>query len=204
MALLILLAALQAGSASASVQSAQERVRTALNAWFKAEGPAREKAKEKARSAVSDLIDFDALAKSTLGKKWDELKPAERTRYTAALRGAMEANYLSKMRQGKGTDVDKVKSEVTGEEQKDDKTLVHTNVHSGEDTAAIDYVMEKRPRGWRAVDVITEGVSLADNYREQVHKIMAKKNFDAVVTALEKKRKALEAEEDQPRPPKAG
>jgi len=204
MAILILLAALQAGSASASVHAAQERVRSALNTWFKAEGPARAKAKEKARGAVSDLIDFDALAKSTLGKKWDELKPAERKRYTEALRGAMEANYLSKMRQGKSTDVEKVKSEVLGEDQKDGATLVHTKVHSGEDTAAIDYLMEKRPKGWRAVDVITEGVSLADNYREQVRKIMAKKNFDAVVTALEKKRKALEAEEDQTPPPKAG
>ncbi|HUJ27444.1 MAG TPA: ABC transporter substrate-binding protein [Myxococcales bacterium] len=202
MALLILLAALQAGSASASVQSAQERVRSALNTWFKSEGPARAKAKEKARAAVGDLIDFDALAKSTLGKKWDELKPADRKRYTDAMRGAMEANYLSKMRQGKSTDVDKVKSEVLGEEPKGDDRLVHTKVTSGEDTAAIDYVMRKQAKGWRAVDVITEGVSLADNYHEQVQKLMAKKSFDAVVTAFEKKRKALEAEEDQP--PKAG
>ena len=204
MILALLLAVAQAGSASAAVQKAQENVRTALDSWFKSEGPARAKAKEKARAAVASLIDFDALAKSTLGKKWDELKPAERKRYTEALRGAMEANYLAKMRQGKSTDVDKVKTEVLGEEQKEGKTLVHTKVHSGEDSAAIDYVMEKGPKGWRAEDVVTEGVSLADNYREQVRKIMAKKNFDAVVTALEKKRKALEAEEDQPRPPKAG
>lgn len=197
MALFILLAALQAGSASASVQSAQERVRGALNTWFKSEGAARAKAKEKARAAVGELIDFDALAKSTLGKKWEGLKPADRARYTKAMRGAMEANYLSKMRQGKSADVDKVHSEVLGEEPKGDDTLVHTKVASGADTAAVDYVMKKQARGWRAVDVITEGVSLADNYREQVQRLMAKKDFDAVVTAFERKRKALEAEEDK-------
>ncbi len=199
MIIAILLAALQAGSASAAVQNAQERVRKDLNAWFKAEGPARNKAKEQARAAVGDLIDFDALAKSTLGKKWDELSAKDRARYTAALRGAMEANYLARMRQGKSSDVEKVKSDVLSEEkQGDGRALVKTRVTSGQDTAAIDYVMEREKKGWRAVDVITEGVSLAETYRDQVSRIMAKKNFEAVVSALEKKRKQLEAEEDKP------
>ena len=194
MILAILLAALQAGSASSAVQTAQERVRKDLNAWFKAQGPARAKAKAQARSAVSELIDFDALAKATLGKKWDDLSAKDRARYTDSLRGAMEANYLSKMRQGKSADVDKVKSEVLSEAPQGDKTVVKTKVTSGEDTATIDYVMEKGKKGWRAVDVLTEGVSLADTYRDQVTRLMTKKNFEAVIAALDKKRKALEAE----------
>ena len=190
----ILLAVVQAGSASQAVEHAQERVRKDLNAWFKAEGPAKQKAREQARGAVGELIDFDALAKATLGKKWDGLPAKDRTRYIEALRGAMEANYLSKMRQGKTQDVDKVKSQVLGEEKQGERTLVKTKVTSGDDTASIDYVMEREKKGWAAVDVLTEGVSLADTYREQVTKLMARKNFEAVITALDKKRKALEAE----------
>ena len=194
----VLVAAVQAGSAASAVQTAQERVRKGLNSWFKAEGPARAKAREQARAAVGELIDFDALAKATLGKEWDKLKPADRKRFTEALRGAMEANYLAKMRQGNTSEVDKVKSEVLCEERQGEKVIVHTRVQSGQDSAAIDYLMEKRPKGWRAVDVITEGVSLADTYREQVAKLLPKKGFDGVVSALEKKRKALEAEEEKP------
>jgi phospholipid transport system substrate-binding protein len=197
-AIALIVAAAPAGSASAAVQSTQEKVRSALNVWFKSEGQARTRAREQARKTVSDLIDFDALARSTLGKKWDEIKPADRARYTSSLKGAMEANYLAKMRQGKSTDVDRIRSEVTGEEVQGDKTVVHTKVRSGEDTAAIDYVMEKRPKGWRAVDVITEGVSLAETYREQVAKILAKKSLNDVIAALDRKRKALEAEETKP------
>lgn len=198
MIIAILLAALQAGSASTAVQTAQERVRKDLNAWFKAQGPSRVKAKERARAAVGELIDFDALAKNTLGTRWDGLSTKDRARYSAALRGAMEANYLSKMRQGKTADVDQVKSEVLSEEKKGEQTLVKTRVTSGPDTAAIDYLMEREKKGWRAVDVLTEGVSLAETYHDQVSRLMARKNFDAVVSALEKKRKALEAEEDKP------
>ncbi|MCA1829000.1 MAG: ABC transporter substrate-binding protein [Myxococcales bacterium] len=194
MILALLLAVVQACSASAAVERAQERVRKDLNAWFKAEGPAKQKAREQARAAVGELIDFETLARSTLGRKWSDLSAKDRARYTEALRGAMEANYLSKMRQGKSQDVDKVKSQVVGEEKQGDRTLVKTKVVAGEDTAAIDYVMQRAPRGWRAVDVLTEGVSLAETYRDQVSRLMAKKNFEAVITALDKKRKALEAE----------
>ena len=198
LAIALIVAAVPPGSASAAVQRTQDKVRSALSTWFKSEGQARTRAREQARKAVSELIDFDALARSTLGKKWDEIKPADRSRYTAALKGAMEANYLAKMRQGKSTDVDRIRSEVTGEDVQGGKTVVHTKVNSGEDTAAIDYEMEKRPKGWRAVDVITEGVSLAETYREQVAKILAKKTLNDVIAALDRKRKALEAEETKP------
>jgi ABC-type transporter MlaC component len=197
-AIALVLAAAQPGSASAAVQGTQDKVRSALSTWFKSEGQARARAREQARKAVSELIDFDALARSTLGKKWDEVKAADRARYTAALKGAMEANYLAKMRQGKSTDVDRIRSEVTGEEAQGGNTVVHTKVRSGDDTAAIDYVMEKRAKAWRAVDVITEGVSLAETYREQVAKILTKKTLNDVIAALDRKRKALEAEETKP------
>ena len=197
-AIALIVAAVQPGSASATVQTTQEKVRSALNTWFKSEGAARTRAKEQARKIVGDLIDFEALAKATLGNKWGEIKPADRTRYTAALKGAMEANYLAKMRQGKTTDTERIKVDILGEEPQGNATLVRTKVQSGEDSAAIDYVMEKRSKGWRAVDVITEGVSLADTYREQVAKILAKKSLNDVIAALDKKRKALEAEQDKP------
>jgi ABC-type transporter MlaC component len=194
----LLLAVIQPGSAGAAVQKTTEQVRAAMDRYVKAEGPAKTKAREEARAAVGQLIDFETLAKSTLGKKWDELKPADRKRYVDALRGAMEANYLVKMGKAKKEDVAKVKTEIGAEEKQGERTLVKTTVKSGEDTASIDYLMEKAPKGWRAVDVFTEGVSLAETYREQVGKILAKKGIDAVISALEKKRKALESELDAP------
>jgi phospholipid transport system substrate-binding protein len=197
-AIALIVAAAQPGSASAAVQNTQEKVRASLDGWFKSQGPARTRARERARKAVGELIDFEALAKATLGKKWDEIKPADRSRYTAALKGAMEANYLAKMRQGKKTDVDKIRTEITGEEQQGSNTIVHTKIDSGGETAAIDYVMERRGKGWRAVDVITEGVSLAETYREQVAKILAKKSLNEVIAALDRKRKTLEADENKP------
>ena len=125
----------KAGSASAAVKAANGRVRAALDRYFKAPlGPAKEKARAEAREAVGALLDFQALAQATMGKHWAELKADQRVRYTNALRGAMEANYLSKMQQGQ-VDVSKVRNEILGESKQGDKTLVKTRVTSGKPSA---------------------------------------------------------------------
>jgi phospholipid transport system substrate-binding protein len=193
---LLLVAAPAAGTASASVQSAQDHLRAALDGWFKAQGSTRDAARSKARAAVSDLIDFDTFSKDTLGDQWDKLKPAERSRYTAALKGAMEANYLHKMRSGQSSDVAKVKSEVTSETKQGDRTLVKTHVKSGEDNIDIDYLMARGAKGWHAVDVLTDGVSTSDTYRELVAKQLPKNGIEGVISFFEKKKKSIEASED--------
>ena len=178
------------------MQKSNDKVRGALTALFKAAGPAKTRARAQARAAVADLIDFDALAKSTMGKHWEELKAPERAHYTAALKGAMEASYLAKMQESKGSGVDpaSVKNELLGEEPQEARVLVKSRVTSGADTAQVDYLMEKEPKGWRAVDIVTEGVSLAETYRDQVAKLLPKKGIAGLIAALEKKRKAFEAQ----------
>jgi ABC-type transporter MlaC component len=194
----MLVAAPAAGSASAAVQTAQDHLRSALDGWFKAQGAARDAARSKARAAVSDLIDFDAFAKDTLGPEWSKLAAKDRKRYTAALKGAMEANYLHKMRQGQSTDVAKVKSEVVSETKQGERTLVKTHVKSGDDNIDIDYLMEHGKKGWRAVDVLTDAVSTSDTYRELVAKQLPKNGIEGVISFFEKKKKSIEASEDAP------
>jgi phospholipid transport system substrate-binding protein len=187
-------AALAATSPVNAVQASNDRVRAALGRYFKAEGAAKNKAREDARIAVGSLLDFDALAQATMGKHWSGIKGQQRTRYTEALRGAMEANYLSKMERGQ-VDMSKVKNEIVGESKEGGRSIVKTKVVAGDDTAQVDYVMEQRKGGWKAVDVVTEGVSLVDTYKDQVNKLMPKKGIDGVISALERAKKRIEEEQ---------
>src|SRR5438270_1201777 len=192
------LAAPAPGSAPAAVQAANDRVRAALDRYFKARpGPAKEKARAEAREAVGALLDFQAIAQATMGKHWAQLTAEQRVRYTNALRGAMEANYLSKMQQGE-VDISKVRNEILGETRQADKMVVKTRVVTGKDSAEVDYLMERTKKGWKAVDVITEGVSLVDTYREQVNRLLPKKGVNGVIDALERARKRLEEQQDKP------
>jgi phospholipid transport system substrate-binding protein len=185
------------GSASAAVKAANDRVLAALDRYFKAQGAEKQKAREEARNAVGALLDFEALSRAVLGRRWNQLKPEQRARFTAALRGAMEANYLSKMKQGE-VEISKVRHEILGESKQADKVLVKTRVVSGNDSAEVDYLMERGKKGWRAVDVITEGVSLVETYREQVNRLLPKRGIEGVIQALERAKKRAEEEQDKP------
>jgi len=193
-ALVLAPAAFAASAPVSAVQASNDRVRSALDRYFKAEGAAKAKARNDARNAVGSLLDFEALAQATMGKRWSELTAQQRARYTDALRGAMEANYLSKMERGQ-VDMSKVKNEIIGESKEGARTVVKTKVVAGEDTAQVDYAMEQKKGGWKAVDVITEGVSLVDTYKDQVSKLLPKKGIDGVISALERAKKRIEDEQ---------
>jgi len=130
------------------------------------------------------------MAKSTLGKHWDEVKPAQRTAYVEAMRSAIEASYLVRM-QGKVA-VDDVKVDYLGEEPRGADTVVHTHFLYGTDSAKLDFVMQGAGKKERAVDVITEDVSLAETYREQIVSLWKKEGIDGVTAKFEKKATKLE------------
>ena len=182
------------GPATAVVKSANETVRKSIEKMSKAKGSAYEKARADARDSVSKLLDFEQVAEDTLGKRWAGLKAPERKRYIEAVRGAMEASYLSKM-QGKLA-VDSVKVEYLGEEPRGERTLVKTKFTYGEDTLALGFVVAKaeKTKKARAVDVLTEDVSLVATYKDQINTLWGKKGFEGVVKAFENKRKRFEAD----------
>ncbi|GAC1342563.1 MAG: hypothetical protein NVSMB23_15420 [Myxococcales bacterium] len=184
-----------AGTAAAAVEASNQKLRASLRTFYRSRGPAREKARTQARAAVGALLDFDAFAKATLGKRWDGLPAADRARYARAMKGAMEANYLAKMQAG-NVDVAQVKSEVLGEEPQGENTLVKTKIHSGADTASVDYLMAKGKGGPRAIDVITEGVSLVETYRDQINTLYPKKGLNGVIEAFDRVRKRAEKTQD--------
>ena len=183
-------------SAQHAVKTANDKLKTALDAYAKSKGDDRKAARAHVRSAVDSLLDFHALVKAAAGKHWADMDAAQQKRFTEALRGVMEANYLVKGQDAGEVDVGKVKTDVLGEEQKDGKTVVKTKLQSGDDTASVDYVLEKHNGHWRAVDVLTESISLVETYRDQIQELWPAKQFEGVVKSLEKKRSRLEAKLD--------
>ena len=208
-----------AGPATAAVKKASDHLRDTIKKLAEAKDVDWQKARDEARRAVSSLLDFEALAEGTLGLKWAEVSKvkADKERYVKAMQSAMEASYLSRM-QGKAeaaTDkvketsaadkkkaVDEVKIAYLGETtSKDGKPVVHTTVTAGKDSVSIAYVMARvgKAKEWKAVDLITEDISLAETYREQITSLWPKKKFEGVVAAFEKKAKRFEAELEEKR-----
>jgi phospholipid transport system substrate-binding protein len=68
-----------------------------------------------------------------------------------------------------------------------ERARVATEVVTPGDRFAVDYQMHRTPAGWRATDIVVEGVSLARNFRSQFDAAVAKDSFQGLLERLRAK-----------------
>lgn len=190
LALIVLLAAVPAfantpGPGTQAVQTANDTIAKEL----KSKAPAADVIK-----SVNDFIDIDELGKHALGAEWAKLKPEEQKSFLDKLHKMIEANYV-KAQTGNldytvaytGESTDKagnvvVKTELTA--QKKGRPV----------TVKVDYTLIKQGTKLRAFDVITDDVSLVDNYGQQFKSIIDKKGFSGLLTLMDQTITKLQAD----------
>src|SRR5207253_1928601 len=62
-----------------------------------------------------------------------------------------------------------------------DEAHVATEVVTSNDRFAVDYTLRLGPAGWRATDIVVEGVSLAQNFRAQFDAAVARDSFHGLL-----------------------
>jgi phospholipid transport system substrate-binding protein len=141
-------------------------------------------------ASVRGFLDVDALGKRALVDHWDSLTATQQTKFLDLLRGLIEDNYVKGLRANVEYKV-KYKSEA---KQTDGTRLVKTEIkttrHGHPYTIKVDYVLEQSGKSWKAFDVVTDKVSLVENYRTQFNKIIDKDGFDGLIKKMEKKRQS--------------
>jgi phospholipid transport system substrate-binding protein len=68
-----------------------------------------------------------------------------------------------------------------------DDAMVGTEVVTPNDRFAVDYTLHRSATGWRATDIVVEGVSLAQNFRAQFDAAVAKDSFQGLLERLRAK-----------------
>ncbi len=181
-------------NSSGPATNAVKQANTTISELLKKKAPggsAQEKAlSAKVTSSVRGFLDIDALGKSALSKHWDGLPKAQRTEFLGLLRSLIEAKYVDGLRANLDYSVS-----YTGEaSQKGGKRLVRTEITATRrgrpHKIAVDYLVTGSGKRWQAVDVITDGVGLVENYRAQFNSIIAKKGFDGLLGLMRKRQGA--------------
>lgn len=155
------------------------------------------------QARVDGLLDYDWLAESALGgKKLYAERCTERCdEYKALLAELIRRNYLKRIKgKDRGT-VAYLEEHVRKTATKVDTRVTYTNSEGEETVVEIDYVMHKVDDKWHVRDIITEGVSLAKNYKYEINNLYNDGGMDKVIGNLEKKL-AETAEEAPPAPSK--
>jgi phospholipid transport system substrate-binding protein len=143
--------------------------------------------RDKQVAAVLDgMIDYDELAKRSLAAHWADLSDTQRKEFTDVLRTLVRRNYERNIK-----NILDYRVEYLGEEQGTAGVIVHSRASSAsnsrEEPISIDYQLMKMSSGWRVVDVVTEGSSLVNNYRNQFHRVIQKDGYETLVRRMKEK-----------------
>lgn len=135
------------------------------------------------RRVISERFDFEEMAKRSLGRYWRQRSPDEQKEFVALFTDLLERTYIRKIESY--TD----EKFVYGEETIDgDYAVVRTKIITKKDLdVPIEYRMLSKNSMWMVYDVVIEGVSLVNNYRNQFNQIIHSGSYEDVVRKLKKK-----------------
>jgi phospholipid transport system substrate-binding protein len=138
------------------------------------------------RKIVGSFLDFDELARRALVKHWDGLPPGKRADFVKTLRELVERNYVKQLYGQPDYDLRLEREEKTDKDATVWGTL-HASSKGKKITMALEYKLVRKGDRWVVYDVITDELSLLENYRAEFNKVIAKESFDALLTKMKKR-----------------
>jgi phospholipid transport system substrate-binding protein len=129
-------------------------------------------------------FDIPYAARLVLGKHWADATPAQRERFATAFYHTLVDNYGSALVEFTS---DRLKVFPTKVEPNADRATVRTEViRDNGDKVPVSYSLRKTPDGWKAWDVVIEGISYVKSFREDFGAAIDQQGLDAVIDRIEK------------------
>jgi phospholipid transport system substrate-binding protein len=128
-------------------------------------------------------FDTEYSARLVLGKYWRTATPEQRQRFIDAFYHSLLSNYGSAL-----TDftADRLKIFPSNVDPSKPIATVRTEVkRSNGDRVAVNYYMHRTPQGWKAWDVVIDGISYVNSYRTDFGEQIEQQGIDAVIKRLE-------------------
>lgn len=188
-ATLVALLVADAGVAAAEPASARDTLRHYLDSLFATLQSRAFLAKDAegrrdAVRGVSDrLFNWEELSRRALGARWKERTPAERRRFTAQFARVAERSYLWQVDRMRPEHVIHEPVRYLEESVDGHETIVHTRLAYLRDLPA-DFRMRQRGGRWEVCDVALNGVSVAENYRAQFDRVLARDSYPTLVERM--------------------
>ena len=134
------------------------------------------------RKIAEEIFDFDDTARRTLARHWAQRSPAERTEFISVFTDVFEHAYLSKVELLQGDRV-----AYLDETMDAGVATVRTRLMTKQGSQlGVDYRMHQRGGAgrWLVYDVLIEGVSLVDNYRNQFNSVIQRSSYPDLLRRL--------------------
>jgi phospholipid transport system substrate-binding protein len=142
-----------------------------------------EQRRTKIRQVVSGRFDFAEMAKRSLAQHWKKRTPEEQKEFVPLYTDLLENTYIRKIERYENEKVVYLDEKIEG-----DHATVKTNIVTTKNAEIpIEYRLLKEGDQWKAYDVVIEGVSLVNNYRNQFNNIIRSGSYEELVKRLKNK-----------------
>jgi phospholipid transport system substrate-binding protein len=129
-------------------------------------------------------FDTDYAARLVLGRHWTTASVEQRRRFVAAFYHSLLANYGTALVDFTGERLKVLP--FTGDAAATTATI-RTKVRKSDGSdVAVNYSLHRTPPGWRAWDVIIEGISYVKSFRDDFNAQIEQQGVDALIARLEK------------------
>jgi phospholipid transport system substrate-binding protein len=128
-------------------------------------------------------FDSEFSAQLVLGQYWRTATPDQRKRFIDAFYKSLLNNYGAAL---SDFTADRLKIYPTAVDANAARATVRTEVkRSSGDRVAVNYYMRKTADGWKAWDVVIDGISYVNSYREDFKPQIESQGLDAVIKRLD-------------------
>jgi phospholipid transport system substrate-binding protein len=140
---------------------------------------------DQVRRAIDGMVDYDELARRTMGKPcpaavpqctnhWDkDLDDGKRKEFTELLRKLVEKNYHKNLNRTRDYDITYRGAKDAGEQNLAKvRTEAESKAKPRDPAVQVDYVIMGQGDRYKVIDIVTEGSSMSKNYYDQCHKML--------------------------------
>jgi phospholipid transport system substrate-binding protein len=165
------------------VRTSVDAVLTILRDPACKEESTKEVQRQKLRTIVEALFDYNEISRRVLGRERKSFTPEQMDEFSDLFTRLLEKIYLNKIEKYADEKVIYGKATMLSE----NKAEVKTDVVTASKQIPINYRVVYKHGEWRGYDVFIEGVSLVKNYRSQFNKILQKKTPEDLLQQLREK-----------------
>lgn len=144
------------------------------------------------RTAVDERFDYEEMAQRSLALHWKNRTPEEKKEFIPLYSDLLERSYVKKIESYTDEKI------IYADESIDKEySVVKTKIITKRNLEVpVEYRLMRKDGKWEVYDVIIEGVSLVNNYRNQFNKIIRTNSYQELVKRMKDKQEEEQFQED--------
>jgi phospholipid transport system substrate-binding protein len=167
------------------IQSGSDRGIQIIKSSLFEGGPSLQQRRDEILRIVEEYFDFDEMGKRALGKPWKDISPGKQQEFIKLFKQLLFNVYVSRI---EANVAPTIVTHYDGERIDGRYALVKTRVASdNRPDVQIDYRLLQEGEEWKVYDIVIEGASLVENYRQQFGSILTNDSFESLLKRLREK-----------------